>query len=46
MVPGMLAELLGYNFVNGCIGLEVEGNQATSIREIDGGTKNYLQIYL
>ena len=37
MVPGMLAELIGANFVNTCIGLEVEGNEATVIREIDGG---------
>ncbi len=37
MVPGMVAGLLGHGFVNGCIGLEVEGNKATAIREIDGG---------
>lgn len=37
MVPGMLAGLLGYNFVNSCIGLEINGNDATAIREIDGG---------
>jgi len=37
MVPGMLAKLIGSNFVNTCIGLEVEGNNATAIREIDGG---------
>jgi electron transfer flavoprotein beta subunit len=37
MVPGMMAELLGFNFVNACIGLEVEDNKATVIREIDGG---------
>lgn len=37
MVPGMLATLLDYNFVNACIGLEVEGNSATIDREIDGG---------
>lgn len=37
MVPGMLAKLTGNNFVNTCIGLEVEGNKATAIREIDGG---------
>ena len=39
MVPGMLATILGYNFVNGCIGLEVEGNSATISREIDGGSE-------
>lgn len=37
MVPGMLAALVGADFVNTCIGLEVDGNKATAIREIDGG---------
>ncbi|SCY52493.1 electron transfer flavoprotein subunit beta/FixA family protein [Flavobacterium caeni] len=37
MVPGMIAGILGYNFVNGAIGLTVEGNNAKVIREIDGG---------
>lgn len=37
MVPGMLAALLDYNFVNACIGLEIEGDKATVSREIDGG---------
>lgn len=37
MVPGMLASLTNANFVNTCIGLEVEGTQATATREIDGG---------
>lgn len=37
MVPGMLATLLDMNFVNTCIGLEIEGNNATAMREIDGG---------
>lgn len=37
MVPGILATLLGMNFVNTCINLEVEGETATAIREIDGG---------
>ena len=37
MVPGMLAHLLGMNFVNTCIGLEVDGNNVTAEREIDGG---------
>ncbi len=37
MVPGMLAEILEYNFVNACIGVEIEGNSATMSREIDGG---------
>ncbi|AUS05675.1 electron transfer flavoprotein subunit beta/FixA family protein [Pseudotamlana carrageenivorans] len=37
MVPGMLAGLIDANFVNNCIGLEVEGTSAKAIREIDGG---------
>jgi electron transfer flavoprotein beta subunit len=37
MVPGMLAGLLGYNFVNSCIELTVDGNNAKASREIDGG---------
>ena len=37
MVPGMLAGLLDYNFVNSCISLTVDGNNVTASREIDGG---------
>ncbi len=37
MVPGMVAAITGANFVNTCIGLEIEGDTATAIREIDGG---------
>ena len=37
MVPGMLAALTDANFVNHCIGLDVEGSNATATREIDGG---------
>ena len=37
MVPGILATLLDMNFVNTCIGLEVDGTTATAMREIDGG---------
>ncbi|WP_456376152.1 electron transfer flavoprotein subunit beta/FixA family protein [Lutibacter sp.] len=37
MVPGMLAALLDFNFVNACIGLEIDGETATISREIDGG---------
>ena len=37
MVPGIIAALLEMNFVNTCIGLEIEGNNATAVREIDGG---------
>src|SRR5690606_22187549 len=45
MVPGMMAGLTGANFVNTCIGLEVEGNEASAIREIDGG-KETLKVNL
>lgn len=37
VVPGILAKLIGANFVNMCIGLEIAGEKATVIREIDGG---------
>ncbi|MEY4432391.1 MAG: Electron transfer flavoprotein subunit beta [Bacteroidota bacterium] len=37
MVPGMIAGMLGYNFVNSCVGLTVDGTQVTAHREIDGG---------
>ncbi|MGB5941729.1 MAG: electron transfer flavoprotein subunit beta/FixA family protein [Leeuwenhoekiella sp.] len=37
MVPGILASLIGASFVNTCISLEVDGEKATAIREIDGG---------
>lgn len=37
MVPGMIAGLTNSNFVNNCIGLEVEGTSAKVVREIDGG---------
>jgi electron transfer flavoprotein beta subunit len=39
MVPGMLASLLDYNFVNGCVGIEVDGNNVSLSREIDGGNE-------
>jgi electron transfer flavoprotein beta subunit len=37
MVPGMIAALLGASYVNNCVGLEIDGDKATAIREIDGG---------
>ena len=37
MVPGMIASMLEMNFVNTCIGLEIEGDKVTAVREIDGG---------
>lgn len=36
-VPGMVAAMLNMPFVNACVGLEVEGDTASLIREIDGG---------
>ena len=37
MVPGMLAEMTGASFVNTCIDLQIDGDQVTAVREIDGG---------
>ena len=37
VVPGMIAASLGASFVNNCISLDVEGQNATAVREIDGG---------
>ena len=36
-VPGMLAQLLNLPFVNAAVGLQVNGNEATAVREIEGG---------
>ena len=37
MVPGMIAGILGFNFLNSCTSLTVEGTSVKAIREIDGG---------
>lgn len=37
MVPGMLAGILGHNFLNSCISLTIDGNNVKAAREIDGG---------
>ena len=37
MVPGMIAGILGYNFLNSCTSLTVDGTNAKAVREIDGG---------
>ena len=37
MVGGMLGTLLEYSFLTNCIGIEIEGDQVTLEREIDGG---------
>ncbi|MEE9408584.1 MAG: electron transfer flavoprotein subunit beta/FixA family protein [Polaribacter sp.] len=39
MVPGMLASLTDFNFVNGCVSLEIDGESVTAAREIDGGSE-------
>ena len=39
MVPGMLASLVDFNFVNACTGMEIEKITATLSREIDGGSE-------
>jgi electron transfer flavoprotein beta subunit len=39
MVPGMLASLVDFNFVNGCVAMEVDGTSVTLSREIDGGNE-------
>ncbi len=36
-VPGMLAAILNMPFINACVGMEVEGDKASLVREIDGG---------
>ncbi len=40
MVPGMLAAILNFNFINACIGLDVDGSSVTASREIDGGKES------
>ena len=37
MVPGMLASLVDFNFVNACVAIEVDGTTVSATREIDGG---------
>jgi len=37
MVPGMIAGILGINFLNSCIDIKVDGTSVKAIREIDGG---------
>lgn len=37
MVPGMIAGILGYNFLNSCVSLTVDGTNVKAVREIDGG---------
>jgi electron transfer flavoprotein beta subunit len=44
MVPGMVA-VLGYNFLNSCTELTVDGTAATAVREIDGGKETVSTHY-
>lgn len=37
MVPGMIAGILGYNFLNSCTEITVDGTTVKASREIDGG---------
>ena len=37
MVPGMIAGILGYNFLNSCTEINVDGTNVKAVREIDGG---------
>lgn len=37
MVPGMIAGILGYNYLNACTELTLEGTVVKAVREIDGG---------
>ncbi len=39
MVPGMIASLVGFNFVNACTEIEVDGQNVKLVREIDGGNE-------
>jgi electron transfer flavoprotein beta subunit len=36
-MPGMIAGILGYNFLNSCTNLTVDGTSVKAVREIDGG---------
>ncbi|WP_313383851.1 electron transfer flavoprotein subunit beta/FixA family protein [Chishuiella sp.] len=44
-VPGFIAAILDYAFVNASIGLELEGSTAKVVREIDGG-KETIEVAL
>jgi electron transfer flavoprotein beta subunit len=40
MVPGMIAGILGYNFLNSCTDIAIDGTNVKAIREIDGGRES------
>lgn len=44
MVPGMLASLVDFNFVNACVGLDIDGTAVTLDREIDGGEEKVSSV--
>lgn len=37
MVPGMIAGILNYNFINTCINIQIDGTTVKASRELDGG---------
>lgn len=37
MVPGLIAGMLGYNFLNSCVGITIEDSTVSANREMDGG---------
>ena len=39
-VPAMMAEILDLGFINGCIQLEINGNNISAEREIEGGKES------
>ena len=39
-VPGMMAEILDLGLINACIGLEINGNNISAEREIEGGKES------
>lgn len=39
MVPGIISELLGINFITNCVGLDIIKDKVTAKREIEGGTE-------
>lgn len=40
VVPAMIAAHTDYNFINACVGLEIEGTNATADRDLDGSREN------
>lgn len=41
-VPGFVAGLLDYAFINGCVGLNLNGTSVQAVREIDGGKETVM----